>query len=719
MRTNIWSLNNDVSLFFLRFLKVFMLQGINVSISTIKPQEINTEEIYNKQFQEKVFSEQIDILYKNLFLSVPSSFLCATIVFVSLYRIPHTYLLIYWYMAMILISILRMVHAGLYVRDHKCTSLRFYIFLLMTSLSAVLWGGAGSLLMPDEHHVEQMIVIVVIAGVAAGGIQSLQPSLVACLIYINLLILPLSCWVFFQNEVSYTILGISVVLYLLFNLAIAFRGYGFLKQTLKLKYLNIDLAENLSAKNKQLIEINQDIQEKENNLRLIHDNAPIGMAIVSLEGQWLSVNNKLCEIVGYSKNELEKLTIQDITYQEDLETDMDSRTKLLSGKLQSYQVEKRYVNINNELIWIVTNVSLVRGKEDKPLYYISQIQDINDRKQNETIISWLSKMNAMLQLCHDSEEAYNIISHTASEIFSGLSGGLAVFNKYTNNQETACTWGDNPLLKSSFTSDDCWAFRSGNIYISSNPKIDETCHHFDPLPSSTYICIPLIVQSQVLGMLNFSALAGHIITSYQRQVINNFSEIIKLSLSNIQLKEALSEQAIHDPLTELLNRRYLYDVLPQMLQHTIRTKRILSVCMIDLDYFKRINDQYGHEAGDEVLKYIGTLLKNSFREGDISCRFGGEEFIAILIGSDLKHANTKMEHIRLEMANARINVQNRLLPPITISVGIAEAPQHGQTVSEILRAADSALYVAKERGRNRIISFDSNEIENLSDKDGE
>lgn len=659
------------------------------------------------QFQKQIFDEQSDLLYKNLFISVPSSFLCAAIVFIALYRIHHTALLIDWFIAVIVISVLRLGHATLYILDHHCTPSRFNIFLIMTTVSAALWGVAGSLLMPNEHQIEQMIVVVVIAGVATGGVQSLQSSLAACLIYINLLILPLAGWIFSQNGVGYTILGISVTLYLLFNVAISLRGYKFLKQTIRLKYENSDLAKNLSISNKQQMKINQELLEKENNLRLIHDHAPIGMAIVSLDGEWLNVNNKLCEIVGYSKGELEKLTIQDITYPEDLEIDSDSRAKLLSGKLQSYQTEKRYVTKNNQQVWIVTNVSLVRGKENKPLYYISQIQDINERKQHEIIISLLSEMNGMLQLCQNSEEAYNIVSKTASEIFSGMSGGLAIFSKITNQQEMVGSWGQHPSLKSSFKSEDCWAFRSGNIYIFNDPKKNITCHHFNKDPVSMFICVPLIVQSKVFGMLNFIASPGHTITSYQQQVINNFSEIVKLSLANIQLREALSEQAIHDTLTRLYNRRYLYDVLPQMLQYAIRAKQLLSVCMFDIDFFKRINDVYGHDAGDEVLKYIGDLLKHNLRGTDFACRFGGDEFVVVLIGSDMEHSNKQMEHVRLKLAEAKINNQNHQLPPITLSIGIAEAPRNGETVSEILCAADSALYSAKEAGRNRIVNFNS------------
>lgn len=659
----------------------------------------------NTLFEGKIFSERMEQLYKNLFLSVPSYLLCALVAFIALYQIPHTIALIYWFASVILISIVRIGIAFKYTHDKKYTKLRYYYFILATAISAGLWGACGSLLMPSQHPIEQMIVIVMMAGTSAGSLQSLQPSLISCILYITLGVLPLAVWTFMQESTSYTILGITVVLYLLFNIILCIRGYKFLEQALQLKYANKYLAETVSTSNKQLILKNQEIKEKESNLQLIQDHAPIGMAIVSLDGKWLNVNNKLCEIIEYTKEELEKRSIQDVTFQADIDSDLDSRTKLLSGKIQSYQVEKRYVKKDNQLTWIVTNVSLVRGKENKPLYYISQIQDINDRKQNENIISNLGKMNSMLQLCHDSSKAYDIICKTASEIFPSLSGGLGIFNKSTKVQNTVGTWGNNSLLQPLFQSDDCWAFRSGNIYITNAYKNGAICRHFEVAPQGMYLCVPLIVKNQILGMLNFSASEGHIITSYQQQIINNFSELVKLSLSNIQLKEALSEQAIHDPLTGLLNRRYLYDVLPKMLELTDQTNQRLCVCMIDLDHFKSVNDQHGHDAGDEVLKYFAHLLKNSFRKTDITCRYGGEEFIVVLVDSDIEHAYSQIEQLRLNMTKAKIAISSGELPSPTLSAGLAEAPQHGKSISDILHAADSALYTAKETGRNRIIIY--------------
>lgn len=650
----------------------------------------------NNLLQTTLNAEKIDLLYKKLLISIPASLLCATIVFIAFYRIPHSSLLIYWYLAMFFLSGIRLSLTRYYSFAPGHKEHGFYPFIITTCFSAILWGVAGSVLMPEHYLIEQMIAIIVLAGVTAGGVQSLQESFLACFIYSTFTIAPLCTWIFLQKTIPYNILGFSTTVYLLFLFSISWRSNQFLNETLQLKYENIQ-------QNKQLTKMNQALIEKENNLRLIHDNAPIGMAIVALDGKWLNVNNKLCEIVGFNKHELENLTMQDLTYQEDVDIDEDKKAKLLRGELSSYQIEKRYLHKNGQLIWILTNVSLVRNKENKPLYFISQIQNINDRKQNEKIIAELSSMNETLQLCNDSTETYSIISNTARQLFFDLSGGLAIFNKDTNELETVTTWGDKPLLKSFFYYTTCWGFRAGNVYTVNDPSKEHICQHFDSTPPGGYVCMPLIVQNQTLGILSFNTSTPCMINSYQKHIINNFGEIVKLSLANIVLKEALRDQAIHDALTGLVNRHYLYEWLPKVLQHTIHTKNVLCLSMLDIDYFKHINDKYGHEAGDEVLAHIAKILKSNVRESDIACRFGGEEFVIVLIGTDIDHAKSQMEHIRNEIKNAKMYVQNQSLPQITVSIGIADAPRFGSTMAELLRIADASLYTAKASGRDRVV----------------
>ena len=127
--------------------------------------------------------------------------------------------------------------------------------------------------------------------------------------------------------------------------------------------------------------------------------------------------------------------------------------------------------------------------------------------------------------------------------------------------------------------------------------------------------------------------------------------------------------------------------------------------MLDLDYLKKFNDTFGHDAGDRVLRELGRVLTERLRKSDISCRFGGEEFVVVLPGSTLEDARHRVEQIRLLVKGLQLRHNDQILGTLTVSAGLASSPEHGSTPEALLRAADDALYLAKEEGRDRVIPF--------------
>lgn len=177
----------------------------------------------------------------------------------------------------------------------------------------------------------------------------------------------------------------------------------------------------------------------------------------------------------------------------------------------------------------------------------------------------------------------------------------------------------------------------------------------------------------------------------------------RLALANLTLREELHELSIRDPLTGLFNRRFLEEVLDRELLRMRRSEQMLAVAMIDIDHFKIFNDNYGHDAGDEVLKKTGHLL-NGFREGsDIVCRYGGEEFVVVTTEVDPQKILRRLENLRLEVEHLSVKFGNQQLPNLSVSIGVAIFPAHGSNRVELLNRADQALYVAKEAGRNRLV----------------
>jgi len=177
-----------------------------------------------------------------------------------------------------------------------------------------------------------------------------------------------------------------------------------------------------------------------------------------------------------------------------------------------------------------------------------------------------------------------------------------------------------------------------------------------------------------------------------------------------QLVQDLQKQIITDPLTNLFNRRFLQEYLPREVAKAKRVAGSFAVLMIDLDFFKRINDIFGHEAGDIVLKNVAILLKNSIRESDVACRYGGEEFVLVLSEVSTDGAGKKAEGIREAVMDLALAIRQKSLGRVSTSIGVAVYPDHGVDMDSLLRAADEALYEAKENGRNCVVMSEAGNI---------
>jgi diguanylate cyclase len=181
--------------------------------------------------------------------------------------------------------------------------------------------------------------------------------------------------------------------------------------------------------------------------------------------------------------------------------------------------------------------------------------------------------------------------------------------------------------------------------------------------------------------------------------------VLEQRLAEIEaLQERLKEQAIRDPMTGLFNRRYLDTVVPAEVARCERDKTPLAVLMMDLDHFKNVNDTYGHQGGDEVLKALAALLLANVRASDVACRYGGEEFLLLLPNMHCDAALERAEQWRAAFAATTVNYGGAAIKA-TLSIGIACYPQDGASVEELTRCADLALYQAKEQGRDRVVLY--------------
>ena len=346
----------------------------------------------------------------------------------------------------------------------------------------------------------------------------------------------------------------------------------------------------------------------------------------------------------------------------------------------------------------------VRKTNDELMALVTELQR-RDREMQSLI-----SMDDLLQSCTSQEDAYKVIGFAAGELFEGQTGCLAVLQASSRHLEMVARWGAAPLGEPIFSLDDCWALRRGQLHEVANAETGLLCRHFVSQPNTRYLCVPLTVQGEILGLFCLAGAPAHTSDHQigQLQLAVTVSESIKLSLSNLKLREKLRAEAIHDPLTGLFNRRYLEEMLVRELHRARRRNSPLCLTMLDLDNFKRFNDSHGHDAGDALLRELGRLMRAKLRKSDILCRYGGEEFVIVLPDSSVVDAEQRIDQIRAQLKEVQIQHGGEFLAAPTLSAGIAQADEHNFDPGELLRAADKALYSAKNAGRDRVIRYGAN-----------
>ncbi|WP_238585896.1 sensor domain-containing diguanylate cyclase [Legionella nautarum] len=587
-----------------------------------------------------------------------------------------------------------------------------WYFIINNLQSGILWALGGLLFLYIPDPMIRLIIFIFLTGIIGAPSAKLMTFYLAYLGFLLPGWLVMLAIAFSLSSPVSIILFAAIILYTTMLLLYIHDAH---QQLVKSIYLEL-YSSNLLV----------DLKRSEEYFRNTVENAPIGMAIISPEGKFQHANRTMQEILGYTDEELKQKTILEATHKNDIAITRDAMHKLIKNELHISHMEKRFIQKDGNIIWAMVSASLIRDEQGNPINFIIQMKDVSDRIENEEKMrklnektmstlnelkllehdeNLLNKLNRSLQICVKAEEAYPRILLIAEDMFPELSGGLSVYNKDTNQMDTVIQWGSEQIIPKHFFPMDCFAIREANINLVDDPKKSIPCSHYLTPPEGGYIGVPLMMQSELVGVIHFLAKKDKKLTQHEQDMATSFGNIIKLALANINLRASLSELSLHDALTNLYNRRYLNDILTRELIRIARDKRKLCVAMMDLDDFKKFNDTYSHLAGDQVLKTVGELLMKNFRGSDISFRFGGEEFVVVLLNTDLNNAFKKMEKFSEILRNTPIIYKDKRIPSITISIGLAEAPLHGAVLDDIIKAADHALYVAKQSGKDQVKAF--------------
>jgi diguanylate cyclase (GGDEF)-like protein len=328
-----------------------------------------------------------------------------------------------------------------------------------------------------------------------------------------------------------------------------------------------------------------------------------------------------------------------------------------------------------------------------------------DRRGRE--VATLFRMGELLQSSLSPEDIRRVVSHTAEDLLPALSGAFYVFNNSRDRLDILGVWGQGglpPQLPEHFAPHECWALKRGRPH--GRVAGDRLrCDHA-PDERSCTLCVPMQARGEVYGVLQFFDPAERQLPQAEAELAQAVADGVSLALANVALREKLRNQALRDELTGLYNRRFLEETLPRIVAHAERRNAPVAVLMLDLDHFKQVNDRYGHAVGDAVLREVGAMLLTRLRRMDIACRYGGEELTVLMPDCGAVDALARAEEICAMVRGLRDRADSTL-PAVTISIGVAAWPEHGEQIGRVLEAADAALYQAKRQGRDCAVSAEA------------
>ncbi|MFN3567354.1 MAG: diguanylate cyclase [Caldimicrobium sp.] len=312
----------------------------------------------------------------------------------------------------------------------------------------------------------------------------------------------------------------------------------------------------------------------------------------------------------------------------------------------------------------------------------------------------------------ENDESIEDIYDRLGEQIKKLSFGSFVIYEVSNSQNTM-----RPVFKSDeeieinseklFNADKCRAKRTGKIVTSL--EAPHVCKLYEYMDVTHHYCIPILAGNKVLGIveIHLPMTEETLATKKFREKLVLLQKYIDETAPVIESKryaEALKEQTHKDPLTNLYNRRFFEGIIDNLTAQILRRGSVLGILMCDLDYFKSINDKYGHDVGDLVLKELAQVLSSNVRKADLVIRFGGEEFLVLLVDIREGEAEKVAEKLRRAVELYDFKTPKGIIKR-TISIGVSEFPTDTSAIWEAIKYADIALYKAKEAGRNKVVRF--------------
>ncbi|WP_204137743.1 diguanylate cyclase domain-containing protein [Halomicronema sp. CCY15110] len=449
-----------------------------------------------------------------------------------------------------------------------------------------------------------------------------------------------------------------------------------------------ELAELSQRFQQMAVAVDTSLEDLRDRFHAAFESAAVGMALVDMTGQTIAVNEALAEMLGYTSAELLNMKPQDIVHPEDWLRTAPFREQLQQGEIQTYSLERRYCHRQGYIVWGLFHMSLVRDRRHQPVYFFSQVQDITARKATELALqnttqrleAWANTIPGhifSLRIQPDGEHVFDYSNHY-----------IEVITEIPREQ-----WLANPDLARVLIHPEDLADYEAALVRSRETQ--------QPFEHEWRIITPSGKLKWVQGKSHLSQHQNG--EKVWHGILMDITARKQLE-SQLQASNQELEHLAHlDGLTQLANRRRFDDYLAQVWKLMQRDQNWLSLVMIDVDYFKRYNDYYGHPQGDRCLQAVAQVLQQTVqRSGDLVARYGGEEFVLVLPYTHETGATALVQQIQQRLqARALPHEDSPIAPQITLSFGIVTCqPARHDTPTELVQRVDQLLYKAKHQGRN-------------------
>ncbi len=404
----------------------------------------------------------------------------------------------------------------------------------------------------------------------------------------------------------------------------------------------------------------------------------VGMAHIGLDGRFVRINPSLCHFLGYSESTLQQLTFQEITAEPFLKKDEDHLHELLNGNSESYTMEKQYLHASGRAIWGKLTVSLVRDDNGDPEYFISVVEDIDEKKCIESRLS-------------DAESLFkHIVSAFSHRTFVWVANSDLSRMLYVNDGYQTI-WGRSPLT----LFDEPLAFLN---FLHEEDKIRIEQEYRQPGLREWGLEYRVITPT---GATRYVHDRG--ITIYDKQgnaqfligTVDDVSEDKSMYHALLAANKKLKIMSRTDGLTGILNRREMLYQIDKEIQRILRDDLCSTLLFIDINDFKAINDQYGHRAGDDALLAFATEIKSLLRETDSFGRYGGDEFLLLLHNANEEEALKFCK--RLKSRPLKLVVGPGVEINLKFSVGMSTWNDASKSAQSWVEQADDNMYCEKRK----------------------